>query len=62
MLVGSVSLDKIFYDPASGVSVPHGAFSRRVRSGTPVHLMQESLSELLDEFILEYLRVNEGYC
>ena len=62
VLVGVVTLEKTFYDPASGMSAPHGVFRHESVDGLPRHLMQERLSEILDEFILQYLRVNEGYC
>ena len=62
VLIGVVTLEKTFYDPASGMSAPHGVFRHESMHGLPRHLMQERLSEILDEFILQYLRVNEGYC
>ena len=58
--LGKVSL----YDPASGV-LGHAITWEQVtfgQHGRDASFILQNLSEMLDGFILEYLRVNEGYC
>ena len=58
--LGKVSL----YDPAGGV-MGHAITWEQVtfgQHGRDASFILHNLSEMLDGFILEYLRVNEGYC
>ena len=61
----SIRLAKVsLYDPASGelgslVTWERNAFGQHSRDAS---FIMQGLSEMLDAFILEYLRVNEGHC
>ena len=60
----AIRLGKSLYDRASGVlsqAVTWERSSLGQHSGDASFILQ-GLSEMLDGFILEYLRVNEGYC
>ena len=55
---------KILYDPVSGYSFLAKTWSSGVTgtSGGNAGYIREAVSEQLDRFILEYLRVNESSC
>ncbi len=55
-----IAFHKVLHDPVSGETLPSATWRRnhftRIDGGISM------LSDLLDEFVLDYLRVNEGHC